>query len=193
MGVLVGAALLCGGLPTLVAALVLFGVGNSVLDVSMNAHAARVERVYQRPIFAGFHAFWNIGGLLGSGLSALLAAREVPIQVHFSLAGCGLLLAALAAAIGCFLTGAVPGQGGAALVVPSRALLALGVIAFCGFLVGGTINDWSALLLVGNGADATIASLGYFAFSLTMIAVRLVADSSGFARGSFYYGLDRGR
>lgn len=55
-------------------------------------------------------------------------------------------------------------------------MLALGVIAFCGFLLEGTINDWSALLLVGNGADAAVASLGYFAFSLTMIVVRLVAD-----------------
>ena len=55
-------------------ALVVLGMGNSLLDVSMNAHAARVEEAYGRPIFAGFHAFWNIGGLLGSGAGALLEA-----------------------------------------------------------------------------------------------------------------------
>lgn len=184
-GALAGTCLLCGGLPAvavapnlpvLVVALVVFGAGNSLLDVSMNAHAARVEQGYRRPIFAGFHAFWNIGGMLGSALSALLAAGQVPVHLHFPAAGCGLLLVALAAIGGCFLAGPDPGQGGAAFELPGRALLALGAIAFCGFLVEGTVNDWSALLLVGNGAGPALASLGYFGFSLTMILVRLVAD-----------------
>jgi fucose permease len=51
-GVVTGAVLLCAGLPWVAfapnlpvfgAALVVLGVGNSILDVSMNAHAARVE------------------------------------------------------------------------------------------------------------------------------------------------------
>lgn len=184
-GVVAGAAVLCSGLPLaalapnlplLVAALAVLGAGNSFLDVSMNAHAARVELEYGRPIFAGFHAFWNIGGLAGSGVAALMAVWHVPPAAHFSGAGAALLVAALWAATR-FLPGADQGQGGRAFALPSRVLLPLGVIAFCGFVAEGTVNDWSAVYLSDvTEASAAFASLGYFVFSITMIAVRLKTD-----------------
>jgi len=184
-GVLCGATVLCAGLPLVafapdvplfVAALVVLGVGNSLLDVSMNAHAARVEEAYRRPIFAGFHAFWNIGGLAGSGAGALMEAWHVPIEAHFT--GAGVLLVTTGAfAAAQFLPGADRGQGEAAFALPSKALIPLGIIAFCGFLAEGTVNDWSAVYLRDTAlASAAVASLGYFAFSITMIGVRTVAD-----------------
>ena len=59
--------------------LVVLGSGNSLLDVFMNAHAARVEDTYWRSIFAGFHAFWSIGGLAGSGIAAMMVLWQVPM------------------------------------------------------------------------------------------------------------------
>ncbi|MDS0138275.1 MULTISPECIES: MFS transporter [unclassified Amycolatopsis] len=184
--VVLGAVVLCAGLPLVAlawsapvffAALVVLGVGNSLLDVAMNAHAARVEEGYGRPIFAGFHAFWNIGGLAGSGVDALMEALHVPVTVHFPVAGAVLLALALWAARTRFLAGADRGQGDAAFAWPSRALVPLGVIAFCGFVAEGAVNSWSAVYLADvTGATPALASLGYFAFSGTMIAVRLIAD-----------------
>jgi MFS family permease len=76
-----------------------------------------------------------------------------------------------------FLRGPDRGQGGAAFALPSRALIPLGVIAFCGFVAEGAVNSWSAVYLTGvTAASPALASLGYFAFSGTMIAVRLTAD-----------------
>jgi hypothetical protein len=185
-GAAAGAAVLCGGLalvpaarglPSLVAALLVLGAGNSLLDVSMNAHAARVERAYGRPVFAGFHACWNIGGLAGSGIAAAAAARQVPVAVEFPVSAAVLLVLGLAAIRGGFLGGADEGQGGPGFAWPGRILLALGVIAFCGFIAEGTVNDWSAVYLSSAAAAApAVASLGYFAFSVTMIGARLVAD-----------------
>jgi MFS family permease len=181
-----GSAVLClglplvsaaGDLPLFVSALFVLGMGNGLLDVSMNAHAARVERAYGRPIFAGFHAFWNIGGLAGSGIAAVAAARHVPIAVEFPVSGAALLVLALAAVRGGFLRGPDEGQGGAGFAWPGRVLLPLGVIAFCGFIAEGTVNDWSAVYLSSSAAaPAAVASLGYFAFSVAMIVVRLAAD-----------------
>jgi MFS family permease len=186
LGVVIGAVVICSGLPLVafapgfalfIAALVVLGVGNSLLDVSMNTHAARVEDEYGRPIFAGFHAFWNIGGLTGSGVAALMATWHVPLSIHFSCAGVVLLLLALWATTTRFLSGADRGQGEAAFALPSRALIPLGIIAFCGFVAEGTVNSWSAVYLSDvTAAPAALASLGYFAFSITMIAMRLVAD-----------------
>lgn len=186
LGALVGALVLCTGLPAIafapglplfISALAVLGAGSSLLDVSMNSHAARVEDEYERPIFAGFHAFWNIGGLAGSGLAAVMAAADVPISVHFTAAAAVLALIAAAAIMGGFLTGPDPGQGEGAFALPGRGLVPLGLIAFCGFVAEGTVNDWSAVLLTSTtDAAQSVASLGYFAFSISMIAVRSVAD-----------------
>ena len=96
--------------------------------------------------------------------------------MHFTVTGVVLLVVALAASTR-FLPGADRGQGDAAFVLPGKALIPLGVIAFCGFVAEGTVNDWSAVYLREvTVASAALASLGYFAFSITMIAVRVVAD-----------------
>ncbi|ROS40492.1 putative MFS family arabinose efflux permease [Amycolatopsis thermoflava] len=182
----VGAVVLCGGLPLVavapgaaafVAARVVLGVGNSTLDVAMNAHAARVEDGYGRPIFAGFHAFWSIGGLAGSGADALAEAWHVPVAVHFPVAGGVLLVVAPAAVLGGFLRGRDRGQGGPAFAWPGRALVPLGAIALCGFVAEGAVNSWGAVYLSEvTAAGPAVASLGYFAFSVTMIVVRLGTD-----------------
>jgi MFS family permease len=185
-GVVLGATVLCAGLPMvafapnlpiLVTALIVLGAGNSLLDVAMNAHAARVELAYGRPIFAGFHAFWSIGGLAGSGVAALMALWRIPISLYFTATGVVLFLLAMVMVRGFLLPGADQGQGGAAFALPSKALLALGLIAFCGFVAEGCVNDWSAFYLRNISlSSAAFASLGYFAFSITMIGVRLIAD-----------------
>lgn len=181
-----GAMVLCGGLPLVaiapsaplfVAALVVLGIGNSTLDVAMNAHATRVEQGYGRPIFAGFHAFWSIGGLAGSGADALMETWHVPVTTHFLAAGVVLLVAALGAIRAGFLPGPDRGQGGPAFALPGRALVPLGVVAFCGFVAEGAVNSWGAVYLTEiTAAGPAVASLGYFAFSVTMIVVRLGAD-----------------
>ncbi|WP_067562229.1 MFS transporter [Nocardia acidivorans] len=51
---------------TLAIALAAFGIGMGMLDVSMNAQAVHIERAYPRPIMSAFHAFFSLGGLVGS-------------------------------------------------------------------------------------------------------------------------------
>ncbi|HJX86304.1 MAG TPA: MFS transporter, partial [Gemmatimonadales bacterium] len=56
---------------TLGLALLVFGLGNGCLDVSMNAHAVQVERGYGRPIMSAFHALFSIGGVIAALTGAL--------------------------------------------------------------------------------------------------------------------------
>lgn len=55
-------------------ALVLLGASNALLDVSMNAQAADVERRDGRPIMSSFHALFSAGGLLGAALAGAVMA-----------------------------------------------------------------------------------------------------------------------
>lgn len=167
---------LAPNLALLVLALFLFGVGNSLLDVAMNAQGVEVERARGRPILGGFHALWSIGGLLGAALGAAVAAAGIPAPIHFALAAAALLAAGLVVTVG-MLPNTREGVPGPAFARPTRKLAVLGVIAFCALLAEGVVNDWSAVYLREvAGAGPGIAASGFAAFSLTMAVGRLLSD-----------------
>lgn len=164
-----------GSLPVLAATLAGFGACNSVLDTAMNAQAVEVEAAYRRPILSSFHGWWSVGGLLGSAVAALVAGG-VPVRTHFTVAGAVLLVAAATA--GRWLVGgAGPVERTPAFARPTRALAALGAIAFCGLLAEGAAYDWSAVYLRDSaGAGPSLAATGFAACSLAMAACRFGAD-----------------
>ena len=94
-----------------------------------------------------------------TALGAILAVAVYP-------AGRGLLPARLDAA-----------PHGATLAAPSRALAALGLVAFCCLLAEGAVYDWSAVYLRRSlEAGEATAAAGLAAFSLTMGLGRMTAD-----------------
>jgi len=52
-------------------ALALLLAADAVMDSAMNTRALEVERVYGRSIINGFHAWWSLGSIIGSGLGAI--------------------------------------------------------------------------------------------------------------------------
>ena len=50
------------------------GLANGLLDVTMNAHASRVERRWGEAIMSSFHAAFSLGGVAGAALGATLAS-----------------------------------------------------------------------------------------------------------------------
>jgi MFS family permease len=169
---------LAPGLTTLTAALVALGAANGALGVAMNAQAAAVERRYGRPIMASFHALFSLGGLAGAAAGGLVASRGIGVAPHLAgaaLAACALAIAAAPALL--------PADADAAPDAPSfarptRALLALGVLAFCVLFGEGAMADWTAVYLrVAAGAGPGLAAAGFAAFSLTMAAGRAIGDA----------------
>jgi MFS family permease len=164
----------------LTTALFAFGGGNSLLDIAMNVHAARVERIYARPIFAAFHACWSLGGIIGSILGLTATSFDLDVRIHFVTAALVFVLAGLGAGMA-LQSGpdatAPPGAHLGTLVLPSNAMLGLGLIAFCSFVAEGTVNDWSAVYLRSE-ADASpgVAACGYLAFAVGMVVGRIVTD-----------------
>jgi MFS family permease len=165
-------------LPVLVATLVLFGASNGSMDVAMNTQGVAVERRYGRPILTSFHACYSLGGLAGSLLGGLVAASGMAPLPHFL---CVALLSAIVLlSITRFL---LPAQAeaegkGVTFAFPTRALLALGLIAFCVVLGEGAMADWSAVYLSGTlHTGAGLAAAGYAAFSVVMALGRGVGDT----------------
>jgi MFS family permease len=161
-------------------ALTLFALGfsNGALDVSMNTQGARIEKAYGRPLLSSMHAAFSFGALAGSGVGGLVAAAGVAPEPHLAcvaVAGAAVMLAAYP-----FLL--PPGDEvdarGPLFARPSRALAALGALAFAVLLSEGSITDWSAVYLRDSaGASEGLAAAGLAAFSLTMAIGRLSGDT----------------
>jgi MFS family permease len=161
----------------LAVSLAFIGVANGVLDVSMNIHGLTVERRLGRPILSTLHAAFSFGALAGAVVGALVAAAGVGVTAH--LAGMALLGAVAAPTAGRFLlpSSADAAPEGPLIARPSRALLAIGVFAFCVLLAEGAVNDWAAIYLDDEiGTGEALAASGLAAFSLTMGVGRLFGD-----------------
>ncbi len=162
----------------LVTALVALGLANGILDVAMNAQAAAVQTSYRQPIMGRIHAFYSFGGLIGAAIGGSIAAAGIGPALH--LAGVGLVIAIAASAA---VARMLPAHTDAAPHVPFasgqlRALMALGVLAFCVLFGEGAMMNWSAVYLrnvIGTGPG--LAAAGFASFSLMMAMGRTVGDT----------------
>lgn len=176
-----GPSLLCLALAPniylLGAALFAFGALHGAMDVAMNGWGARVEAALQRSTMSIFHALFSLGAGLGAASGFLAIELGLGPVAHFG----GVAVFGGAAAL--FLMGpaqekSTPADIGAAakplLVLPSGALLLVGLIAFSVAIGEGAMADWSAVFLHSViGATEAQAALGYAAFSVTMVLTRL--------------------
>jgi MFS family permease len=161
----------------LMAAMVLYGMAGSVFDVAINAIGAAAEKAAGRSIMSMLHAWFCVGTFSGAMFSSLLASYDVTPLPHF------ILISLLLAAVLWISCGALPEDRSAQapekkrFTLPHGHLVVLGVIGFCGAIAEGSLIDWSTVYMHDQmRASEGIAPLGFAAFSLLMLAARLVCD-----------------
>lgn len=162
---------------TLGAALLIFGIGNGLMDVIMNAHAVVVERHYKRPVMSAFHATWSLGGVAAALTGTRTLSWELSPAVTLGLA------AALGVVVSLVTARALLNekeehhvQSVGKRKVPRRIWIMAGLAGLV-MLSEGAANDWSVLHLQDVlGASPEIAALAYGAFATTMTGGRLLAD-----------------
>lgn len=163
-------------LPALAALLVVFGAGNSGVDVAMNTQGTHVERRYAVAVMSSFHAMFSVGALAGAGVGALLAAHDISPVAHFPVVAAALATVALASIA--WMTDE-PGERGTAsrLALPGRALAIPGAVAFAMVFAEEILNTWSAVFLrTQSGASPAVAAAGFAVYSAGTLAGRLGAD-----------------
>ncbi|MFG6191016.1 MFS transporter [Nonomuraea sp. JJY05] len=164
-------------------AFLLFGAAAGMCDVAMNAHAVLLERQLGRSIMSGLHGMWSVGSLAAGGLGALAAHAGLDARIH--LGAMSLALLVLGAVAG---RGLLPDSGMAGPVrdaapaprrfaLPTRAILAIGLVGFCATFAEGASSNWSAVYLTAvTDAGPGLAAAGYTVFMLCMASTRLLGD-----------------
>jgi MFS family permease len=164
-------------LATLVAAALAMGAANGLLDVTMNGYASGVERRWGAAIMSSFHAAWSAGGLVGAALGGALLV----FGASWTLGGAAALVVALAALVWTWLEeGEVPPPLTEAHIAPPVvALLPLCVAALLCMACEGAMGDWIGVYLMETArTPQAMASIGFAAFSATMVVGRLLGDNA---------------
>jgi MFS family permease len=175
-------------LATLVATLLCFGAIHGALNVAMNANAVECQRAYHRPIMAGFHALFSIGGFAGAATGGLFARAQFSPATTFITVGAVIAVLAVWAGRAAMVSPHEPQStnvqtvGGpiAPTIRRSRReyrVLLLGVVAFCALTCEGAAADWSSVCMLDSLRSSTAtAAAAYAVFSLAMTAGRLTGD-----------------
>ena len=165
----------------------LLGVFGGSMDVAINGQAIYVERLYQKPIMSSFHALFSIGTVLGAGFGALFAKLEIALLYHFMTCS-AISLILIVWAMPYLVRDNVqktanksnenePNTEGGGFRLPTKAILPLGIIAFCGMSGEGAMADWSALYMHKIvGKDVSFSALAFAAFTVAMTIGRVFGD-----------------
>jgi hypothetical protein len=162
---------------TLAAATFAMGAANGLLDVTMNGYAGGLERRWGAAIMSSFHAAWSGGGLVGAPVGGALVGFGAPWALGVAAA----LVAALAALVWTSLreADAAPATAEIGLAPPFRAALPLCVAALLCMGCEGAMADWTGVYLAETArAPQAMASIGFAAFSATMVFGRLLGDNA---------------
>jgi MFS family permease len=158
--------------------LIAFGIFAGLVDLTMNAEGARVERDLARPILAGLHGGASSGTALGAIAGSLIA---VNIGSWLS----ALIALGAFAAVTAWIFAATPERGAErALEAPSgrralltHSLIVLGIVIGVSIASEGAATYWSSLLLQTEAPQfAAVSGLGAAFFCAFQAVLRLNAD-----------------
>lgn len=169
-------------------ALIAFGFGNGLCDVSMNVSGAAAEKAGGRTIMPLFHAAFSLGTLAGAGLGALAERLDVPVAWHF------IVLVVITSAA---MLGAVTrfqdehrfeepvGTDTSPVATPltrwqvwaQPSTIFIGVIVLGMALAEGSANDWLPLAMIdGHGLDNAAGSAVLTVFLAAMTVGRVAGS-----------------
>lgn len=159
------------------ASLLVFGFFANMLNISMNTQAVAVEAAYGKRLLATFHGLWSLAGFAGAATGAWMISHQITPLWHF-LAIAMVFVPGIAFATRHLKPRDRASQEKQSLIsMPDKALLGLGLIAFCSMMVEGAMFDWSGVYMnkVVNAVDDR-AAMGYTLFMVAMTAMRFMAD-----------------
>lgn len=164
----------------LVATLFFFGAAGNLMNIAVNTQAVGVESLYGRSIMASFHGLWSLAGFTGAAIGTLMVSLGISPETHFIIVA-GIMSVAVIIFFRYTLKIDDHGEPKEKFKFKwnnVKAVLTLGIIAFCCMGCEGCMFDWSGIYFRDVvKAPAHLITVGYTVFMATMATGRFVADS----------------
>ncbi|SES86087.1 MFS transporter [Thorsellia anophelis] len=170
----------------MLAVLFCFGAGLGLVDIAMNTQAVLLEKASPKPIMSSMHAFWSIGGVIGSTIVTTLLGIKIDPLLTLLIAVI-LIIFAFVPFIKNLLPKQIepldengqikPTEKTPFIVLPKGIVLLIGILCFILFLAEGAMLDWSAIYLNQfRDVPLNISGSGFIVFSIAMTVGRLTGD-----------------
>ena len=174
----IGLSLLLPGLWALLPVMLLFGAGESVFDVAINAEGSALEVMSGRGIMSGLHGMFSLGAMVGAGVAGLMLRAGIPSWQQLVGVGLCAAISILISSRG-MLESHPAGDGEQAhFAWPKGTLLVIGVLICFGMLAEGVMYNWSVLYMTQElHAPQDRAAMGYVAFAGATAVMRFAGDS----------------
>lgn len=157
--------------------LLMFGFFANLLNISINTQAVAVEALYQKRLMATFHGLWSLAGFAGAAIGTWMMGKGIAPLHHFSFISISFFIAIAFCAFCLVEKDNNTGEKTPLFVLPNKALLGLGLIAFCSMMVEGAMFDWSGIYFTEVvGVNKGLTGLGYTTFMIAMAGMRFIAD-----------------
>ena len=153
----------------------------AVHDISMNSHAAAIEKISKKSIMNSFHARFSMGGLTGAGLGGIFS------QLNVSYLSQNILIACISVLSLPYLKKYLL-PGGVDIHIKNNVksksererphiFWYLGLLGFGAAVCEGAAADWGSILLRDTWQTAPfISTIPFIAFSAAMVIGRLKGD-----------------
>lgn len=160
----------------LVIILLIFGASRNILNLSMNAQALEVQKLYSKSIMTRFHAVWSLAGFAGAGLGYVMVTQHIAPSYH--LLGISIFLMAVTA---CFYpltkyTEPVPVKK-KFFSMPDKNLVKFALICFVSMACENTMYDWSGIYFQNIlHASPKLTTAAFVFFMTAVTAGRFLGD-----------------
>lgn len=154
----------------LIIILLIFGCSRNILNLSMNAQALEVQKLYPKSIMTTFHAVWSLAGFAGAGLGYVMVAKSIAPSFH--LLGISIFLMAVTACFYPLTIHTEPIQEKKKFFsMPDKNLIKFALICFVSMACENTMYDWSGIYfqnILHASPKLTTAAFVFFMTAVTL-------------------------
>lgn len=155
----------------LILILLIFGASRNIFNLSINAQALEVQKLYPKSIVTRFHAVWSLAGFAGAGLGYVMVTQHIAPSYH--LLGISVAMMAVTA---CFYpmsihTEPIPQEKKKFLSMPDKNMIKFALICFVSMACENTMYDWSGIYfqnILHASPKLTTAAFVFFMTAVTL-------------------------
>lgn len=161
--------------PVLIASISVLAFSFRILNISLNTQAITLQKQFDRKINGSFHGLWSTGGIAGVGVSTLLVALNVAMNLHLLMVSALTLITTIYSQK--FLLRKDRSSSGNRLLLgkPDPYIVYLGLIVFFAAVCEGGMFDWGGVYFK-EVVKVEIFTWGYLFFMICMALSRFVSD-----------------
>jgi MFS family permease len=177
--------------------IILFGFGSArnLFNLSTNAQAVSVQKLYDKSIITTFHGIWSIAGFAGAALGYIMVSFNVATNWHLPIVGISMMALSLFAFSNTLYEPVVKLQEKKPVFsLPDKFLIKFSVIAFVSMACENTMYDWSGIYFEkAVHSSKPTATAAFVFYMVAMTTGRFLGDKLvsriGIKRILFYSGL----